>query len=206
MAAGRILIVEDEDKLRRVMQLHLESSGYEVDGAPDAEQALPLAALADLVITDLRLPGMDGLELLAQLQARGIEAAVMIITAHGSIDTAVEAMKRGAADFIQKPFALDHLSAVVDKLISVHAMRDENRRMRAQLDTRYQFDNIIGRSAAMREIFQTVERVAPTRATVLLAGESGVGKDMIARAIHQHSPRSRHPRSRADRASRRPRR
>src|ERR1700728_3586272 len=192
MAAARILLVEDEDKPRRVIQMQLESAGFDVDGAPTAEQALPLATVADLVITDLRLPGMDGLELIQQLQARGIPAAVIVITAHGSVETAVEAMKLGAADFLQKPFSLDHLTTVVRKVMAVQTLRDENRRMREELDQRYQFDNIIGRSAAMREIFHTVERVAPTRATVLIAGESGVGKDMIARAIHHHSPRSRH--------------
>jgi DNA-binding NtrC family response regulator len=193
MAAGRILIVEDEDKLRRVMQLQLESSGFDVDGAAMAEQSLPLATLANLIITDLRLPGMNGLELIQQLQARGIQASVIVITAHGSVETAVEAMKLGAADFLQKPFSLDHLTTVVKKVMAVQMLRDENRRLREQLDTRYQFDNIIGRSAAMRDIFHTVERVAPTRATVLIAGESGVGKDMIARAIHHHSPRRAQP-------------
>ncbi|HZQ53807.1 MAG TPA: sigma-54 dependent transcriptional regulator [Bryobacteraceae bacterium] len=192
MAAGRILIVEDEDKLRRVVQLHLESAGFEVDGAPTAEQAMPLATVANLIITDLRLPGMDGLQLIQQLQARGIPAGVIVITAHGSVETAVEAMKLGAADFLQKPFSLDHLATVVQKAMAVQALRAENLRLREQLDQRYQFDNIVGRSASMREIFHTVERVAPTRTTVLLAGESGVGKDMIARAIHQHSPRKNH--------------
>ena len=190
---GRILVVEDEDKLRRVVQLELESAGYEVDGVGSAEQALPLAPQANLIITDLRLPGMDGLQLIKQLQSRGIAAASIVITAHGSVDLAVEAMKLGAADFLQKPFSLDHLTTVVQKVMAVQSLRDENRRMREELDERYQFDNIVGRSAAMREIFHTVERVAPTRATVLLAGESGVGKDMIARAIHHHSPRKNHP-------------
>jgi len=189
MTPARILIVEDEDKLRRVMQLQLESAGYEVDGAATAEQSLPLATLADLVITDLRLPGMDGLELISQLQSRGIGVPVIVITAHGSVETAVQAMKMGAADFLQKPFSLDHLNTVVEKVLAVQSLRAENQRMREQLDQRYEFDKIIGRSPAMREIFHTVERVAPTRATVLIAGESGVGKDMIARAIHQHSPR-----------------
>lgn len=192
MAAGRILIVEDEDKLRRVVQLHLESAGFEVDGAPTAEQAMPLATVANLIITDLRLPGMDGLQFIQQLQSRGIPAGVIVMTAHGSVETAVEAMKLGAADFLQKPFSLDHLATVVQKAMAVQALRAENLRLREQLDQRYQFDNIVGRSAAMREIFHTVERVAPTRTTVLLAGESGVGKDMIARAIHQHSPRKNH--------------
>ncbi|MBV8551894.1 MAG: sigma-54-dependent Fis family transcriptional regulator [Acidobacteriaceae bacterium] len=193
MSAGRILVVEDEDKLRRVIQLELESAGFEVDGAPTAEQGLPLATVANVVITDLRLPGMSGLELIQQLQARGIQAGVIVITAHGSVDTAVEAMKLGAADFLQKPFSLDHLSTVVQKVMAVQSLRAENQRMRDELDQRYQFGNIIGRSAAMREIFHTVERVAPTRATVLIAGESGVGKDMIARAIHQNSPRRMKP-------------
>ncbi|MBV9442397.1 MAG: sigma-54-dependent Fis family transcriptional regulator, partial [Acidobacteriaceae bacterium] len=193
MTPARILIVEDEDKLRRVMQLQLESAGYEVDGAATAEQSLPLATLADLVITDLRLPGMDGLELISQLQSRGIGVPVIVITAHGSVETAVQAMKMGAADFLQKPFSLDHLNTVVEKVLAVQSLRAENQRMREQLDQRYEFDKIIGRSPAMREIFHTVERVAPTRATVLIAGESGVGKDMIARAIHQHSPRKNQP-------------
>src|SRR3982751_256298 len=193
MTSQRILIVEDEDKLRRVLQLQLKSLGYEVDEAATAEQGLISAANADLVITDLRLPGMDGIAFIRQMQAQGTQAPVIVMTAHGSVEAAVEAMKLGAADFLQKPFSLDHLTAIVQKVMAVQSLRDENQRLREQLDTRYQFDNVIGRSAAMREIFHTVERVAPTRATVLLAGESGVGKDMIARAIHQHSPRKTKP-------------
>ena len=192
MASGRILIVEDEDKLRRVIQLHLESAGFEIDTAGSADQAWPLASMATLIITDLRLPGMDGLRFIEELHRRGVQAALIVMTAHGSIETAVEAMKLGAADFLQKPFSLDHLTTVVQKAMAMQFLRAENRRLREELDQRYQFDNIIGRSAAMREIFHTVERVAPTRATVLLAGESGVGKDMIARAIHQNSPRKNH--------------
>ncbi len=193
MSSGRILVVEDEDKLRRVIQLELEGAGYEVDGAASAEAGLGLATVADLILTDLRLPGMDGLQLMAELHTRGISAPVVVMTAHGSVEAAVEAMKRGASDFLQKPFSLDHLTTVIQRVMAVQSLRNENVRLREQLDQRYQFDNIIGRSAAMREIFNTVERVAPTRATVLLAGESGVGKDMIARAIHQHSPRRNHP-------------
>ena len=111
------------------------------------------------------------------------------MTAFGSIETAVEAMKAGAVDFLPKPFSLDHLMTVVNKALELRTLRDENRELRAELSQRYEFDNIVGRSEAMREIFGTITRVAPTRATVLLCGESGVGKDMIARAIHHHSPR-----------------
>jgi DNA-binding NtrC family response regulator len=189
----RILVVEDEAKLRRVISLHLESAGYEVDHAPDAEQALPRAAVADIILTDLKLPGMDGLTFIKEVHSRNPHIAFIVMTAHGSVEAAVEAMKEGASDFLQKPFALDHLTALINKVASVQALRAENQRLRAVLDQRYQFDNIVGHSTAMREIFQTVMRVAPTRTTVLLAGESGVGKDMIARAIHQHSPRKNGP-------------
>jgi DNA-binding NtrC family response regulator len=136
---------------------------------------------------------MDGLQLIQQLQARGVQAGMIVITAHGSVEAAVEAMKRGAADFLQKPFSLDHLTAVVQRAMAVQSLRAENQRLREQVDQRYRFNGIIGRSPAMREIFQTVERVSPTRTTVLLAGESGVGKDLIGRAIHQHSPRKNQP-------------
>jgi DNA-binding NtrC family response regulator len=112
-----------------------------------------------------------------------------MMTAYGTVETAVEAMKAGATDFLLKPFSLDHLMQVVNKGLEMRALRDENRQLKAELGRRYEFDNIIGRSPAMQEIFDTVERVAPTRATVLLAGESGVGKDLVARAIHFHSPR-----------------
>ncbi len=189
----RILIVEDEAKLRRVISLHLESAGFETESAPDAEHALTKANTVDLILTDLKLPGMDGLAFLKEAHNRNPHAAVVLMTAHGSVEAAVEAMKEGAADFLQKPFALDHLTAVINKVIGVQSLRAENQRLKEELDQRYQFDNLIGHSAAMREIFHTVTRVAPTRATVLLAGESGVGKDMIARAIHQHSPRKNAP-------------
>ena len=189
----RILIVEDEDKLRRVIGLHLENAGFETDGAASAEQALPRVSSADLILTDLKLPGMDGIAFLKEALARSPNAGAIVMTAHGSVEAAVEAMKEGAADFLQKPFALDHLTTIIDKVLSIQSLRAENQRLREELDQRYQFDSLIGRSPAMREIFQTISRVAPTKATVLLAGESGVGKDMIARAIHQHSPRKNFP-------------
>lgn len=189
----RILVVEDEDKLRRVIQLQLLSAGFSVEQAASAEEALPLLERADLVLTDLKLPGMSGQELLALAHRQNANLPVVMITAFGSVETAVEAMKAGAFDFIPKPFSLDHLMQVVNKALEVRSLRDENRELREQLGHRYQFDNIVGRSRAMQEIFATVMRVAPTRATVLLAGESGVGKDLIARAVHYHSPRRDRP-------------
>ncbi len=190
---GRVLVVEDEEKLRRVIELQLRSAGYEVDQAGSAEEALRMTENADLVLTALRLPGRDGLELMARLREQSGRPAVILMTAYGSIEKAVEAMKAGAEDFLPKPFSLDHLMAVIEKAFAHRALREENRQLKAELSSRYQFDNIVGRSQPMREIFNTLERVAPTRATVLLCGESGVGKDMIARAIHQHSPRKDRP-------------
>lgn len=189
----RILVVEDEEKLRRVIQLHLISSGYEVDLAGSAEEAMPFTDRADLVLTDLKLPGMSGQDLLLLLHRQNAALPVILMTAFGTVETAVEAMKTGAYDFILKPFSLDHLTRVIEKAIEVSELRDENRKLREELGKRYQFDNIVGSSAPMQEIFATVARVAPTRATVLLCGESGVGKDMIARAIHYHSPRRDRP-------------
>src|SRR5712692_3675220 len=190
---ARILVVDDAEKLRRVIELQLATAGFEVDKAGSAEEALKMVERADLVLTDLRLPGMDGLELLAAIRRQNMRSPVIVMTAFGSIEVAVEAMKTGATDFLLKPFSLDHLMAVVHKALEVRALRDENRQLREELGRRYTFDNIIGRSAPMQEIFATISRVAPTRATVLLAGESGVGKDLIARAIHFHSPRRDRP-------------
>ena len=189
----RILIVEDEDKLRRVLELQLASAGFDVDQAATAEDGLRVVDRADLVLTDLKLPRMSGLEFLAAIRRQNAQVPVVMMTAFGSVETAVESMKAGATDFLLKPFSLDHLMQVVSKALEVRALRDENRQLKEELGRRYEFDNIIGRSAPMQEIFATIERVAPTRATVLLAGESGVGTDLIARAIHFHSPRRDRP-------------
>jgi two-component system, NtrC family, response regulator AtoC len=189
----RILVVEDEEKLRRVIELQLASTGFDVDKAATAEEGLKIADRADLILTDLRLPGMDGVQFLSLIRRQNAQVPVVMMTAYGSVETAVESMKAGATDFLLKPFSLDHLMQVVYKALEMRALREENRQLKEELGRRYEYDNIIGRSEAMQEIFATIERVAPTRATVLLAGESGVGKDLIARAIHFHSPRRDRP-------------
>src|SRR6266850_4116222 len=189
----RILVVEDEEKLCRVLELQLTAAGFDVDKAGSAEEGLKLVDRADMVLSDLKLPAMSGLEFLALIRRQNAVVPVVMMTAYGSVETAVGAMKAGATDFLLKPFSLDHLMQVVNKALEVRALRDENRQLRAELGRRYEFDNIIGRSGSMQEIFDTIERVAPTRATVLLTGESGVGKDLIARAIHFHSPRKDRP-------------
>ncbi|MGH9663886.1 MAG: sigma-54-dependent transcriptional regulator, partial [Bryobacteraceae bacterium] len=163
-----ILVIEDEEKLRRVIQLQLSSAGFEVLHTGTAEEGLKLSDRAQLVLTDLRLPGMDGLELLASLRRQNSQTPVIVMTAYGTIENAVEAMKSGAADFLAKPFSLDHLMTVVEKALEVRALRAENQQLREALNWRYDMDNIVGRSEKMREVFATVERVAQTRGTVLL--------------------------------------
>jgi DNA-binding NtrC family response regulator len=189
----RILIVEDEDKLRRILELQLVDSGFDVVKAATAEEALPLFDRADLILTDFKLPGLTGLEMLQLVRRQDSHVPVIVMTAFGTVENAVEAMKAGAADFLLKPFSLDHLTTVVNKALEIRNLRDENRQLKEELGRKYQWDNIVGSSTAMQQIFGTVLRVAPTRATVLLAGESGVGKDLIARAIHFHSPRKDRP-------------
>jgi DNA-binding NtrC family response regulator len=189
----RILIVEDEDKLRRILELQLVDSGFDVVKAASAEEALPLIDRADLILTDFKLPGMSGLEMLQLVRKQNTQVPVIVMTAFGTIENAVEAMKAGASDFLLKPFDLAHLTAVVNKALEIRSLREENRALKEELGRKYQWDNIVGRSPAMQQIFATIMRVGPTRATVLLAGESGVGKDLIARAIHFHSPRKDRP-------------
>jgi DNA-binding NtrC family response regulator len=189
----RILVVEDEEKLRRIVELQLLDAGYDVDKAARAEEALPLIDRADLILTDYKLPGMSGLEMLQIVRRQNTTIPVIMMTAFGTIENAVEAMKAGAADFLPKPFSLDHLTTVVNKALEVRNLRDENVRLKEELGRKYNWDNIVGRSPVMQNIFASVMRVAPSRATVLLAGESGVGKDLIARAIHFHSPRRDRP-------------
>ncbi|MFN7924451.1 MAG: sigma-54 dependent transcriptional regulator [Bryobacteraceae bacterium] len=189
----RILIVEDEDRLRRVVELQLRTAGYEIEMAATAELALPMAERADLILTDLRLPGMDGLAMIEQLRQRNSQVPVIVMTAFSSVETAVQAMKAGAQDFLPKPFSMDHLMTVVAKALEVRALRNENRNLREQLGARYDLSSAVGSSKGMQEVFATVKKIAPTKATVLLVGESGVGKDLIARAIHFQSPRHDRP-------------
>src|SRR5215831_13564188 len=145
----RILVVEDEEKLRRVIELQLLSSGFDVDKAASAEEGLKVVDRADLVLTDLKLPNMDGLQFLGLIRRQNSQLPVIMMTAFGSVETAVEAMKLGATDFLLKPFSLDHLMQVVAKALEMRALRDENRELKEQLGRRYEFDNIIGRSGPM---------------------------------------------------------
>jgi DNA-binding NtrC family response regulator len=187
-----ILIVEDEAKMRRLLELNLGEDGFDTRSAADAEAGLNLLQNepVDLVLTDLKLPGMGGLEFLHAVKRANAALPVIVMTAFGSVETAVEAMKAGASDYVLKPFSLAEMRMVVHKELDVRRLRDENRSLREQLGKRYEYPNIIARSPKMQEVLATVERVAATNSTVLIGGESGVGKDLIAHLIHQRSRRS----------------
>jgi DNA-binding NtrC family response regulator len=190
-----LLIIEDEAKMRRLLELNLAEDGYTVHTAADAESGLNTLRQEkiDLIVTDLKLPGMNGLEFLQAVKRVNGTIPVVLMTAFGTVETAVEAMKAGASDFVLKPFAMEELKIILHKELDVHRLREENRSLREALGHRYKFGNIVARSAKMQEVLGTVERVATTNSTVLLGGESGVGKDLIARAIHEHSRRSAGP-------------
>lgn len=190
-----ILIVEDEAKMARLLELNLAEAGYATRSAADAESGLRILRQEkiDLVLTDLKLPGMTGLEFLQAARRADSNLPVILMTAYGSVETAVEAMKAGASDYVLKPFSIEEIKLIVSRELESRRLREENRSLRDALGQRYEFKNIVGRSPAMQEVLATVERVAPSNSTVLLGGESGVGKDMIARAIHEHSRRASGP-------------
>jgi len=197
-----ILIVEDEAKMRRLLELNLGEEGFATFSAEDAETGLKLLRdkPIDLVVTDLKLPGMNGLEFLQTIKRENAALPVVVMTAFGSVETAVEAMKAGASDYVLKPFSLAEMRIKIHKELDVSRLRErferqaeENRSLREALGKRYSHPNVVARSPKMQEVLATVERVAPTNATVLLGGESGVGKDLIARAIHEKSKRATGP-------------
>jgi DNA-binding NtrC family response regulator len=190
-----ILIVEDEAKLRRLLELDLSEEGHRVLSAPDAEQGLKLLRqeTVDLVVTDLKLPGMDGLEFLHAVKRTNAALPLVVMTAYGTVETAVEAMKAGASDYVLKPFSLAEMKMVIQKELDVRRLREENRTLREALGQKYAHPNVVTRSTKMQEVLATVERIAPTNSTVLLGGESGVGKDLIAHVLHEKSRRASGP-------------
>src|SRR6202049_4910318 len=190
-----ILIVEDEAKMRRLLELNLGEDGFSTFSAGDAESGLKLLRenSVDLVLTDLKLPGMNGLEFLHAVKQQNDAPPVVVMTAYGSVETAVEAMKAGASDYVLKPFSLAEMRLVVQKELDVRRLREENRNLREALGRQYNHPNVVASSAKMQEVLALVERVAATPSTVLIGGESRVGKDLIAHLIHQRSSRSSGP-------------
>lgn len=192
--AAKILIVEDEDNIRNVLADVLQDEGYQVDAVPTGEAGLRAldAEIYDVVLLDINLPGVSGMDVLSVAQSRQWDAEFIVTTAFGSIDTAVEAMRLDAFDYLRKPLRAPELKVVVERALESRALHRELASLRGRMPKTLS-RVIVGRSAAMRQVMDMVERVAPTRATVLIAGETGTGKELVARAVHELSDRSRSP-------------
>ena len=189
-----ILIVDDEKNTREGLSRALKYD-YNVLLAESGERAMMILKdnHVDIMLTDLRMPGMDGLTLLQKALAGNSQIICILLTAYGNVETAVEAMKRGAYDYLTKPVNLDHLDLLLKRAVKSRNMESENIRLRKQLDDKYGLSNIIGNSAAMQSVFDVIQQVAPTQATVLIQGESGTGKELVAHALHGLSPRNKGP-------------
>src|SRR5436305_4280295 len=195
MANGRILVVEDDESLRRVTQAHLQRAGFESSAAVDVAQALEILHRQpqDLVISDLHLPDQSGMDLLKQVRAEFSETPVVIVTAYGTIETAVEAIRLGAYDYLTKPVHPDELRALVTRVLERHRLIEEVRTLRTTIDRKFGFENIIGDSNALLQVLSSAASVAHTDANVLICGETGTGKELLAKAVHFNSPRRDRP-------------
>ncbi len=190
MPNPRILVIDDEAAIRDSLRMTLEYEGYEFLAAATGQEGLTLAEreAPDLVLLDVKMPGMDGIEVLERLHNMNEALPVIVISGHGTISTAVEATKKGAFDFIEKPFASERVLVSLRNALDQRRLRDENKTLRRAVEVRHQ---MIGESAALKQVMAAVARAAPTNATVLISGESGVGKELVARTIHRNSLRSR---------------
>jgi DNA-binding NtrC family response regulator len=191
----RVLVVDDDASLRRIVEYNLAEEGHSVATAENGEKAL--AALErtsfDLVVTDIKMPGLDGMELLRRIKSSSPDTQVIVITAFGTIEMAVEAMKAGAFEYVTKPFNRDELKLAARKALKLKHLEGENVRLRREVARKYGFENIVGDSPSMQRVFRLVEKVAETDAPVLITGESGTGKELVARAVHYRSSRTEQP-------------
>jgi DNA-binding NtrC family response regulator len=190
-----ILVVDDDAAMRDYLREELEHEGFQVEVAGSGRAGVERVKLGgiDLVVSDVKMPDLDGLDLLREVREVSPAPYVITITAFGSIDTAIRAVKLGAFDYITKPFEIEQLVLVIDKALSEQALRSEVARLREEVARSVRFENIIGRSRAMQEVFGLIRRVAASQASVLITGESGTGKELVARALHAHSPRTNRP-------------
>jgi two-component system NtrC family response regulator len=190
-----ILVVDDEKNYTAVLSAVLEEDGFETFIANSGAQALEVLEHEEinLVISDMKMPAMDGLTLLERIKSRIPDMPVIIMTAHGTVDKAVEAMQKGAYTFILKPFDNERLVMYAHKAIELHRLVKDNQRLQYEVESQYNFDNIIGKSPPMQNVFKTISKVGPTSATVLILGESGTGKELVAKSIHFNSPRRNKP-------------
>jgi len=195
MVEGRILIADDEEGLRWVLEKGLRQAGYRVTAVKDGESALleVRAEPYDLIFLDVRMPGMDGLTLLGQLRGLRPEAQVVIMTAHGTMETAIQAMQRGAYDYLAKPFDLDEVLLLAERALAAKRLTQEVAQLKTGLREVWEFGALVGRHPTMQEVYKTMGRIAASEVTVLLRGESGTGKELVARAIHHYSRRAGRP-------------
>ena len=191
----RVLVVDDEENIRLVLKTLLKKHGYEVEVADSGESALALVDTfgPDVILTDVRMPKMGGLDLLATLKAKQNPATVIVMSAYGNVDLAIEAMKAGAYDYVGKPFKPDEIVLALRKAEEREALKRENRALKEQIREANQFESILAKSPSMVEIFRTISKIADFKTTVLIQGESGVGKELVARAVHSRSSRKTQP-------------
>jgi two-component system NtrC family response regulator/two-component system response regulator HydG len=192
---GRLIVIDDEVNAAAALETLLREDGYEVSRANDAKSGLALLETteADVVLSDLRMPGMDGLELLARIKEIRPETMVILMTAYGTVKTAVRAMKMGAEDYLGKPIDVEELEVILQKTLEKKRLLEEARVLRERVQTKYRFDNLVGESPEMLAAFKTIQQVASSSSSVLLLGESGTGKELFAQALHQNSPRRHKP-------------
>ncbi len=193
--SARILIADDEDSLRWVLEKGLRGAGYEVTSVKDGDTALHAfeAGMFDLVFLDVRMPGTDGLAVLGRLRELQSDVLVVVMTAHGTMDTAIQAMQRGAYDYLAKPFDLDEVLLVAERALAAGRLKQEVVRLKGGLQEVWEFGALIGRHPRMQDVYKTIGRIAGSDVTVLLRGESGTGKELVARAIHHYSRRAGRP-------------
>jgi DNA-binding NtrC family response regulator len=196
MSAGAsILVIDDEPLIRMTVQDALAAEGFRVTTAETGQKGIDLFRNkhVDVVITDLRLPDLDGVQILKQIKILNPESQVLMITAYGSIDSAVQTMKEGASDYLTKPFAMDELLLIIKRILRMKQLEEENVSLRKKVEERYSLEGLVGKSPQMLKIYELIETVAQTDTTVLISGESGTGKELAANAIHFQSPRKRGP-------------
>ncbi len=190
MSKERVLVVDDEESIREFLEIMLRREKYEVETASNAKKALKLLEKEnfDMIITDIQMPEMSGIELLGKVKDMDSDTVVIMITAYGSTESAVEAMKLGAYDYITKPFKIDELKIIIKNALSANTLKQENIQLKKALEKKYSFQNIVGSSSSMLKLYDMIQRISQTKSNILINGESGTGKELIARAIHFNGP------------------